>query len=129
MDALRCLTDSLRLVRVSIANDLLSSLLPFSSSESKTFHTCVFGHVDSKTHVHQEGGRGWSLVLEQLRAIQSETTAYLSVDTLVAVGGLHGQNHSGRRVFLQHQRVGERLEDGSVVVDVLLTRVSCFTIH
>lgn len=48
--------------------------------------------------------------------------SYLSVDSLVSVGGLYGEDHSGSRVLFQHERVGKGLENGSVVVDVLLTR-------
>jgi hypothetical protein len=39
---------------------------------------------------------------------------------LIAVGGLNSQDDSGWGVLSQHQRVGKRLEDGPVVVDVLL---------
>lgn len=46
---------------------------------------------------------------------------YLSVDTLVAVCGLYRQDDSGWGVLAQHQRVSKRLEDGTVVVDVLFS--------
>lgn len=83
-------------------------------------------------YVHlQLGMRGMKRELEEEKKKKNgerSTVCYLAVNTLIAVGGLNSQDDGGWGVLAQHQRVSKRLEDGSIVVDVLLLLLFHFVV-
>ena len=60
-----------------------------------------------------------TLLVMTIKSNSISSKTYLAVDSLVAVGGLHGQDDGRGRVLLHHERLGKRSKDGRVVVHVL----------